>query len=223
MNLKKIVVVAVVAAVCLASNACAEVQVVQTQVFEFAMMATPWEREVMVESYDPSQHGDAPLESVQIFLEGEAQTNVDLVGGAAGVVVEEGQVGAFITASGLANSLMIDVIPSASYAPPEIVVQPNETVRLTDVSGSDEDSLIISGYSNTQYFEGVGAFAMELNSQATSILSTSGGNADASQRTLSKGRISVIYLANVVPEPESWGLLALGMFGLIAGRRSKVI
>ena len=126
----------------------------------------------------------------------------------------EGDVGAFITATGLINGLAVDVLPKAVFAPPVINVPNGTTLNLTDVSGYDMDFLAISDPNDVSGFEGTGTYEVTLESIGTSTLSTSGGNMDASQRTEATARLTVQYKVLPVPEPAAWAFLVMGLVGI---------
>ncbi len=210
----RVLVASILAAMVGVSSVNAQLEVVEEYTFEFAMAATPWEQSVMVPYYNPANHRGAPLEEVSVRLEGSANSEVDVTASGGDVIVLEGNVGAYISASGFVSGLVLDVFPSGSFAPPQQTIPNGVELNLTDITGSDVDELIRSGIANTSQFQGDSTYTVSVDSLGTSSLSTSGGNMDTSQRTNATAQLTIQYKITPVPEPilGAWvaGLFALG-------------
>ena len=195
-------------------SASAQLVIVEEHTFELSPFATPWELSLMVPYYDPAEYGGRPLEEVMVMLEGAADSSVDVTASGGDVTVLAGEVGAFITASGLIDSLTLDVLPKGIFAPPAINVPAGTTINLTDVSGFDMDFMVLAEPADVREFEGSGEYEVTLGSVGTSSITASGGNMDVSQRTESSAQLTVQYKVEAVPEPATLVILALGLVGL---------
>ena len=148
---------------------------------------------------------------------GDAMSAVDIVSNGGPVVVLNGDVGAFITATGTVPGIFLDALPTGQFAPPIIEIGAGESANLTDVSGSDLDTLTINADGDLTPYVGMGAFGVDLAALGSSSLTTSGGNWDASQRTEANATLVVTYA--IVPEPAVMTLLAIAAAALVGMRR----
>ncbi len=195
--------------------------VVEDHEFTVDLSATPWTVTVDVPMYNPLDHGGRPLAEVMFILDGDAMSSIDVQANGGDVTVLNGEVGSFITAAGGIGGLFLNVLPTGQFAPPALVVPNGTTQVLTDVSGTDQDMLVLTGVPDVSGYEGSGTFAVEIVAQGTSNLQTAGGNWDASQRTDSSAKFNVQYKVETVPEPTTCLVMGLGVLCACGLRRFR--
>jgi hypothetical protein len=95
------------------------------------------------------------------------------------------------------------------------------TSGLLSQSGSSSDLYTLPAVLSE--FTGVGTFSLAGSTFTQTLLANSGGNTTASQTTYASLTGQVIYTYTAVPEPSTFGLLALGLGALPFLRRHRQI
>jgi hypothetical protein len=185
--------------------------------------ATVWDEIFTFDKFDPLEFGGKYLAKVEIELEGNAITTLNLTSDT-DPSFAKGNVGADITAdfSGLIPDLSLKVLPSAAFGegtPGDLGLAVPSATGLTvgPLEGDDFDSFSSTESGTLSAFTGTGTFDVDLLALGDLSLSQLGGNVTSSQSTTAGASVVIRYFVDEyppVPVPEPLSLLPVALVGV---------
>lgn len=176
---------------------------------------TPWSgASISVPQYDASLFGGMPLLSILLELSGEAKGTIgyDIISGSNLDITLKTETTVTLFRPDLSTLVVTTPMYQNIYtgAPPP--------VSQTDtISGSDMDSVLLTGAGDLAAFSGTGSVILPLTGTSSNLSSYSGAggsNVNFSFDPSGEARVKVTYEYGDIPEPGTFALMG---FGLLAG------